>query len=353
MDSTIIEVAIGLAVVFLIVSSIAAAVNEVITRLLNTRSKMLWAGIAGLLEGDATKRPSIGLSFIWKALPSWLTRPLPKRLRDRLSPEDCRPKPSDAKLDPTSSTCRTAQLHNTASIRGIGYVRGNEERTKVWTIAPAVFSAAVLEIAETKAAGKSLEDKVKALSADWKDAPLGHYLAGAAATIGGSTDKFVDGLGEWFDGQMQSLANTYRRLSRWTLWALGLVVAFAFNVDTIQIADSLYDDEHTRAAVVAFADELELCSEQNTDGSEPSEEDVDLGEQPVAVCDTVDGVELGRGQLNDLSELGIPVLGEWTSPFAGPISRVAGILLTSLLVAFGSQFWFDFVRQLTGLRRRT
>ena len=214
----------------------------------------------------------------------------------------------------------------------------------MWTIAPAVFSAAVLEIAETKAAGKSLEDKVKALSADWKDAPLGHYLAGAAATIGGSTDKFVDGLGEWFDGQMQSLANTYRRLSRWTLWALGLVVAFAFNVDTIQIADSLYDDEHTRAAVVAFADELELCSEQNTDGSEPSEEDVDLGEQPVAVCDTVDGIELGRGQLNDLSELGIPVLGEWTSPFAGrdlancghPADLAAGRVRFAVLVRLHS-----------------
>jgi len=60
MESLYLEVGIGLVVVFVVVATVADGVNEVVTRLLNTRAKALWATIHGLLAAEVADRPHMG-----------------------------------------------------------------------------------------------------------------------------------------------------------------------------------------------------------------------------------------------------------------------------------------------------
>ena len=73
MNSTYLEVGIGLAVVFFVVATIADGLNEILSRLLNTRAKALWGGMAGLLSDHSERKPDLGIGFIVKSIPpSWL-----------------------------------------------------------------------------------------------------------------------------------------------------------------------------------------------------------------------------------------------------------------------------------------
>lgn len=349
MDSVILEVAIGLVTFFVIVSAIASAVNEIVTRMLNLRSKALWATFEGLLEERSdTSRETVGLNFLWNLVPGRGARP-------RLT------------STPAATATNMEKLAATASFWSLDYVKDGQ-KSKLWQVPKEVFAAALLELARINggADNDSVEKRVADLAEKYKDAPLGQYLHAVGGTVGKSVDTFTTTVGTWFDGQMTRLTASYRRLTKYTLFVFGLLIALVFNVDAIGILHSLATNAESRQAVVLVADDITaaglVCAKEGEPQASPSpSEPTDNPTGPGGSADAQSPEELiacAAQKIGGISNVGIAAFGTpdwrdaWGGGFGGFGLNLLGLLVTALAASLGGPYWFDFLNFLTGVRRR-
>ncbi|MEZ5380531.1 MAG: hypothetical protein R2754_01905 [Microthrixaceae bacterium] len=346
LDSVVIEVAVGLALVFLVLATLTSALTEVVAKVFQLRARTLWKSLEGLLgaraaaaSGGAAGGPA-GLDLGDLGLTAGLRM---VTLRD-----DPRPKADTVISD---ESILLDDLAATPSIRAFDPAASTSKRTRVDSIPPKVFAAALLELAEIKGQGGSVEDRVRVLVAQYPGVPLLSYLGTVAGAAGEDVDRFVDLVGGWFDAQMTRLTAIYKRYATWILFAVGLVLAVVLQADAIEMGVALRDNAETRTAVALLADDI------TDDGVIANCKD--------AVPKDADNRDLrcaGRA-VGDLNELGIPILGnypdswdEWTTGWTGDgapgfLLRGFGVLVTAAALAMGAPFWFDLLGLLTGKRR--
>jgi hypothetical protein len=364
MESTALEVGIGLAVIFFLTATVVTGVNEGITRAANLRSKALWKTLGTLLDPKAGKKP-IGLGFIKDLSPKGYKRPT--------VPEA----PTTANSADEKKTA--AGLVDTPSIWALEYTKSMRE-TKVWKIPTKVFTAALLELATIKGGGGSLTEKVDKLTDEYGSTPFGQFLSANADSITKDVDKFFDHVGAWFDGQMERLTDSYRRVTKYLLAALGLLAAILFNVDAVGVASGLAGNADARQAIVLLADDLGPaglpCPTDGENGGEDSSPttadrqsapaDPEHGDSPTPGDEgeeeqgTVD-LKCAADNLASIENLGIayPGTANWRSSWSNDgddlgqhTLHVLGLLVTAFAVGLGGPFWFDTVGVLAGLRRR-
>lgn len=66
-------------------------------------------------------------------------------------------------------------------------------------------------------------------------------------------DAFGDRLEKWFDDSMHRVSGWYKRQTQFILFIIGFILAFLFNVDTIEIAGRLTTDKDAREKLVMLA----------------------------------------------------------------------------------------------------
>ncbi|TCJ11589.1 hypothetical protein EZJ19_15040 [Parasulfuritortus cantonensis] len=203
-----------------------------------------------------------------------------------------------------------------------------------------------------QAAELTLDDLIAAVrDAKAKDLGVGHALL---PVVEAATDleAALAGIETWFDSAMERVTGWYKSYSQKRLFVIGLVVAAAFNIDTIQIAASLSRSAEVRAQAVALAGQL-------------------AGQDAEAAQASVDA----RAQLRQLAAAGLPIGYTCLSPkpvdgnakakvvhyrdclqdtLAGEGSRLTqkllGWLLTALATTLGAPFWFDAMKKLVNVR---
>ncbi|WP_062517082.1 hypothetical protein [Demequina gelatinilytica] len=357
MDSVVLEIAIGLVLVFAIAAAAASAVNEIVTRLFNVRSKALWARLDELLSGADHK---LGIPFLWTGLFCRSVRPIrgnpviavaPSRpaaqppaegrsLAERLlglgagaaasGGRSARgasgPPPVAVAQDPLTratgwfarifdrkprdakraqAQARLQTLAQTGAVGGLDYVKLGH-RSKVSEIPGKVFANALVELAQARE-GDGLEARVRDLAQEYQQpdqgllAPLGAFLATTGAAVAHDTDKLLAAAETWFDGQMQVLSSTYKRNAKWALGAIGVVIAILFNVNAIAIAGGLNDNAAFRQAAVTAADgvsagEFPACVEAG-EGDEGGSSDQDSAEGAATVTTTVETTVAASGEM--------------------------------------------------------
>ncbi|MGI9597874.1 MAG: hypothetical protein ACR2QK_17045 [Acidimicrobiales bacterium] len=171
-------------------------------------------------------------------------------------------------------------------------------------------------------------------------------------------------LREWFEFTMDRMSGWYGRQTKWLLLAWGIVFALILNIGTFNIARSLWSDDVTRAAVVAAA-------EGATQGGEPTDCQPSDDDPYSCVDDALD-------KIRDAEGLGIPMgwpamPWNWGDPAldvdgneidgvtigdderipqsAGAwFYRLLGIVVTGAAVALGAPFWFDLLNKFVNFR---
>ncbi len=83
--------------------------------------------------------------------------------------------------------------------------------------------------------------------------PVGGALMGVYRRANGDLDRFRHEGEAWFDDQMERLSGEYRRWATWVNGALGLALIIALNANAIRIAQLLWSDPTIRSSVVAGA----------------------------------------------------------------------------------------------------
>jgi hypothetical protein len=167
------------------------------------------------------------------------------------------------------------------------------------------------------------------------DHPARRTLLRMVTDAKGDRDRFRQRVEHWFDDEMDRLAGWYKK--RVQIWILGYGAALAvlFNVDTINIAQSLWISPVAQAAATQEA--------INAAGKSPSEVDTSTS--------ALDGLALPIG---------------WTAPHQGGhvsadprrapdtaqqyLLKILGLIITTLALGFGAPFWFDVLGRIARMR---
>lgn len=271
--STILDLAIGLIFAFLIVSLVTSAATEMVASALSWRANTLLQGIKDLLNDP---------QFTGLALALY----------------------NHGLVNPRSSGNAASQSQLSAQPSYID---------------PKQFADALIDLTGV-AAGANVADMQTKINAAVTDPQIRIVLNGIVARAGTNIDGVRTGIANWFDNAMDRVSGVYKRKTQ--LWSLGiaLVLVILLNVDTIKIAQALWDQPTLVKAL-----------------------------PPATTGETV------QQALQQLQNLGLPF--GWDQPaityfMTGPnwLFVIFGWLITAVATLFGAPFWFDTLQRFVQLR---
>jgi hypothetical protein len=329
----LLEVAIGVVTLFLILSLVVSAVNEAIAGALKRRAIFLEKGIVnligtvlagkvydhGLIQALGQKSPG-GPRLLDKIMPDRLRTPRPsyisapifgRALLDvlgRLIPEPALPAQS-APLPPHSPALGIRPVAPDTALIIM--------KAKIDSI-PQLPASQIAELGGSSAV------------------ELGEAL-GALARQSRDTADFQTAVESWYDEAMDRVSGWYKRRTAAVLFAVGLVLVVGLNADTLNVAKTLWTHSDIRSAVVSQA-------EKTVQSGLPANQTVTSAASAVT----------------QVAELNVPL--GWVSPsrpgdprdaptdVGGWLTKILGLLVTSVALSLGAPFWFDLLKSFVAIR---
>jgi hypothetical protein len=327
--SSALDVAIGLAFLYLLLSLICTALNELIEAIIRRRGTYLMEGVQELLGGptaQALLAQVYGHPFVASLysgtfgtnarLPSYIpSRQFALALLDLVLPASAIQK-SGAALAATGGR--------------------------------ADFISASRQV-------KALRDAVAA-----SGALTGNVKAALLALIDASGDdleRIRDNIEKWYEGTMDRVAGWYRRHLVRISVAVGTVLVVCLNADTFAIADSLARDQTLRTSVAAAAESYVKNAPANPN---PKEQDESAKDRIREVAKRVNeakafGWPLGWDRSDPRTipriddKVDDPYAAFWRAVGAW-LLKLLGWALTAIAVSMGAPFWFDLLNRMVAVR---
>ena len=169
----------------------------------------------------------------------------------------------------------------------------------------------------------------------------------------------------WFDDTMDRASGWYKRNMQWVSLSLGFILALAFNVDAIQIANQLWKEPTLRQTLVAQAEKYQLPEDLAPQ---------DFGQSINQVQSSITSLNLPLGWRFDAvsfdplsqqcslfgnndrqSVRGFFIEGEckvWADPPRswGIMNKFLGFLIIGVATMQGAPFWFDLLKKVVNIR---
>lgn len=322
----VLDVAIGLTVVYLLLSLICSSINEGLESLVKNRACQLERGIREILsDPDGTRFAHLVYNH---PLVSGLFRGTydPARLRKRwwnpVKAYGQRNLPSY--IPATNFALAVLDIIHPASGEHPGGAAGSLQPV-----------------------GASAADYGAALRQAALDFPVPEASRALVILIDASARDITRvrlSIEAWFNTTMDRVSGWYKRRTQIILFAVGLAMAAALNVDTVEICNHLISDPALRSSLVATAQEY--ARNDNT-GGERSQA-ISAATATVSTSGNADRVEQNLAKLH---ELGVPI--GWSKAPQDPYHwflKIAGILASALAAALGAPFWFDVLNRFVVIR---
>jgi hypothetical protein len=284
-----IDLVIGLAFFYFLLSVVCSSINEAIMTTLNQRAKDLESGLRNLLGGKVDgfyKNPRIEVLF------------KPRR------------------------------------------VLGGDKKPSY--ISPQLFTLTMLDLFENNdGSGQgTLVARAEAILAN-ADLPVGvkSMLNDAITAAGSADDRFRASVEASYDELMDRVTGWYKRRAQLFLFAIALILAIGINADSYAVGQRLWKDDALRTAVAANA---AVGAGKGTpkcalapDGKTPLPH-----VQAAAICtEAVKQLNLPLGWATATTPHGWRIL-----------AKIPGFLITAFAVMLGAPFWFDLLGKVSNLR---
>lgn len=306
----VIDIGLGLIFVYLLLSIICTAANELIAGLLKLRARTLAAGVNNLLENKGV--PDLKKNFY--------NHPLIKSLY--------------------------------------------KQNRKPSYIPSRTFALVLLDlIAPVNISGpKAMVDIRTRIEGLPENSDIRKTLLILIDEAGDSVQRLRSNIETWFNDAMARVSGSYKRRTQSIILVLAIVVTAASNADTIQIAKALSNDPLLREALVAQAQEFakQEATMGPTHGAQPSYQGTGVGSrmeeeenvtQPQLNSDSSESPSNRiRETFREFQQLGIPL--GWKSQPQGWewANKIVGLLLTALSASLGAPFWFDKLKKVVNIR---
>ncbi|MDE5096117.1 MAG: hypothetical protein O4804_18500 [Trichodesmium sp. St11_bin5] len=167
------------------------------------------------------------------------------------------------------------------------------------------------------------------------------YILAQQATIkitttGDTLNQFQKEVEQWFDNGMERAANVYKRNARGVAFLLGITIAIATNLDTLNLIDHLSKDSLMRATINYYSQEL-INNSSNSD-----EMDIENIQNQVNVA--LDDVKLPIGWGNDV--LTDQAVENQSSDYLKWLKRLLGWIISGIAISMGADFWFNLLKKI-------
>ena len=331
-SSAILDVAIGIAFVYLFLSLICSVVNEGIAAVLSLRSKNLVAGIDSLLSGSKLPdgRPVVELLYS-----HGLIRGLYKDPPADVIAKARAASPVGKLQDHAEALVEKAEtLGNQLHIPVLGMVRQWFFVNLPAYIPSPVFATALIDIISppdpTRA--RDLND-VRVAIDKLPPGPVRQALMSLVADTQKDLSEFQDKVEGWFNDSMDRASGWYKHRAQNILLCIALVLTVLLNVDTIKLAQSLWSNPVERQATVDLAQKY-----------------VD---QNKALLQNQEQLRQQAGDLGNLGQAMPFPFGWHEKPLMQPLfwlETLTGWLITTLALSLGAPFWFDTLNKFMVVR---
>jgi hypothetical protein len=308
----VVNVLIALIAIYISLALAASFIQEQIAAFLKLRSQTLWTGITQLLSNDAD------------AIEKLRGHPLIAASSDPKATNVPRSMPSY--IDARNFTMAFWQTVGTLS-------------TKTGAVAGAVSDA--------KAAMSSLTQNVNDWIAEGEQDQLRRSAAALVTAAQGDYEKLLNTTDAWFNAQMDRASGWYKRQAQYVLIAIGVVVAFAAGIDSIDLGRQLFAAPQLSAAT---ADAVSQVVKANATSSP------DVAIQNVSSA-TANAELLQNLRLSRWYSPAIPSpASSARAPASPPVPQdklpvaLFGMLITAVAIALGAPFWFDLLKGVVNVR---
>ena len=348
------DVLIGLAFVYFLLSLVTSALAEAVAGVLNLRFRTLRRGIRELLEeGLDTKTLDEKRAKLDQALTSTDFDSMLKFATENqlLSTDDTKAvtqSKDEAELRRTLQQQKNelslwSSLEQSPRLKALWKETGALTKlTKTGRRGPSYIPprAFILSLLDTLAPptdtdGHDVIKQVEKAARTVKNPLLKSWLQDALSQTEKTRDKLLSSLEGSFDGVMDRVSGWYKRYS--TIWVLvfSIVIVGALNVDSYAIGSRFWKDQAVRSAVVAQVDKIKTatCS--------------------TGIGDTHPTIQDEAKCVSDLKELGLPLgWGVENRPrsVSQDFGKATGMLVTVFALMLGAPFWFDTLGKLARLR---
>lgn len=178
----------------------------------------------------------------------------------------------------------------------------------------------------------------------------------------GRLKKYRENVETWFDHTMEQASSWYKENAMAMAFSIGLILSVAFNIDTVNIFQKLWREPTIRQALVVQADTYQL--EEGIDNITQVPGYFDSLAMPVGwtsvplpdeftctkfVTFTPDGKVTYRMGNECRGLVNIPA----TYDVMGWFTKLLGLLISAFAARQGAPFWFDLLRKLVSLRGST
>ncbi len=324
--SVVLDVAIGLCLLFLFVSLVCSAIREAIEAVLNTRASDLERGIREMLDDPAGQGAARAL----------YSHPMVFALFDgSYAPGQLRP--------------HRSLLTGTRSLRMPIRRRGNLPAY----IPAGNFARAFLDLVVRGPIGGAGSETgepvtVRALSARAQAMPDSRTRRALLSALDGAEDdlgRVREAIERWFDSCMERVSGWYKRRTQVMLFGIGLLMAGVMNVDAFSVGKALFEDKALRDGAVAQAASLV-----------PQ----DAGGVPEQAREGFAALRDELAQIRFPCGWGDPPPQQLRRPGAGGrpgaldpgavLQMLIGWTVTAFAVTLGAPFWFDMLNRFTVAR---
>ena len=293
--SGLIDLAIGLILLYLVLSLICTTINEFIATWLKLRAKMLAGTLEKIIDDPDLKKAFFANGII-----------------------------SDAGVAAGGAPSYIASRNFALAVIGS------------------------LDPAKPLPAYQDIQSAIENLpSSNVKDALVASLLSADQDVV-----KLRDEIATWFDSAMDRLSGQYKRRLKVVTLVIGLGVALVLNADTLAIGRALWNDDTLRAQIADNAAKLVEQCQANTacvkTDSPPNTGDLVEDSKTLLhrLKDQQDALRpfpLGW----DTNEL--PGLSTW-EVVAWTLLKILGLLWTAAALTIGAPFWFDLLSKFVSIR---
>jgi hypothetical protein len=320
-SSAILDVAIGIAFVYLFLSLICSVVNEGIASIFSLRAKNLVRGIDSLFSES---KIADGRRFVEAIYAHGLIRGLYKNPA----------KVDDATVAKAASAADPHTIDLTLRLPSVFTLVEQWSPNLPAYIPSPTFATALIDIVAPPDPNKArVLDDVRQGIEKLPASPTRQALLSLVAATEKDVAEFQQKVEGWFNDSMDRASSWYKNRAQVVLLAIGVVVSVGLNVDTIKLAQTLWNNPVERQATVELAENYVASHKQ------PIKNDADF-----------------KTQADKIAALGqqLPFPFGWQT--WAPTSRfywleaLAGWAITALALSLGAPFWFDTLNKFMQLR---
>lgn len=289
--NAVLDIAIGLVLMYLVISLMGSVVNEYVATLLKLRGTTLQTALTALLDN-----PTLRADFYNHGLIDGSNKAVKGPTGDHVS-----------------------------------YISGD-------TFAKALIGS--LDPTKPIPGFTDIESSIKNLP----DCNIRDVLLAQLTVANGNLDALRQGIAAHFDSAMDRVSGIYKRYLKWISLAVGLFIVSLLNADTIAIGSALWKDSSLRAQMVENAKSFVSGPTNNPCDTASS----DSAKKAGSSADVVKKMQCLEA---DIRPLPVGWSAQTVPGDAWPwIVKLFGLLLSALAVSLGAPFWFDTLSKFMNVR---